>query len=529
MVAALSDNALWEHALGRIGREFSVRRRSDRLEIVEQGLDLRPVATTTTIAADVPAVPAGKPGRPELHGRSRAPLSLHGRGDGQRDRLGRDRRGDGPRRDARGLRRGGPAAAGRSRRRSTGSSGRSGESRPVRLQPDPQPERAGPRGGGRRPLPAPRGPAGRGVGLPRPDAAGRPLPGRGASARDDSGRVVAPNRVIAKVSRVEVASKFLAPPPAKFLRELVAAGEITPEQAEWAARDPDGRGLTAEADSGGHTDNQPAIVLLPTMLALRDRLQAQYGYDRPLAGRRGGRDLDPLVGGGGVRDGGGLRRDRLGQPGVRRVGHVRRRPADARPGAAGRHRDGPGGRHVRDGRQGPGAQARHHVRHAGRQALRALPRLRRPRRDPRRRAGRRWRRPSSAPRSRRSGTRPGPTSGSATRRRSSGPSATPSTRWRWCSAGISASRRTGPTRASRRGRSTTRSGAARRWRRSTTGSAGRSWSSPRTAGWSTVALNILYGAAVLTRARILRASRASPARRACRGCRPWSSARLRTD
>ena len=29
--------------------------------------------------------------------------------------------------------------------------------------------------------------------------------------------------------------------------------------------------LTAEADSGGHTDNRPAITLLPTMLALRDR------------------------------------------------------------------------------------------------------------------------------------------------------------------------------------------------------------------------------------------------------------------
>jgi PfaD family protein len=47
--------------------------------------------------------------------------------------------------------------------------------------------------------------------------------------------------------------------------------------------------VTAEADSGGHTDNQPAIVLLPTMLALRDRMQAQYGYDRPLrVGAAGG-------------------------------------------------------------------------------------------------------------------------------------------------------------------------------------------------------------------------------------------------
>lgn len=98
---------------------------------------------------------------------------------------------------------------------------------------------------------------------------------------DETGRVVAANRVMAKVSRVEVASKFLAPPPEKFLRALVAAGEVSAEQAEWAARVPMADDVTAEADSGGHTDNQPAVVLLPTMLALRDRLHAQYGYDRP--------------------------------------------------------------------------------------------------------------------------------------------------------------------------------------------------------------------------------------------------------
>ncbi|MFI5455293.1 MAG: PfaD family polyunsaturated fatty acid/polyketide biosynthesis protein [Isosphaerales bacterium] len=107
--------------------------------------------------------------------------------------------------------------------------------------------------------------------------------------RDASGRIVALNRIIAKVSRVEVASKFMAPPPARFLRELAGTGEITPEQAEWASRIPMAEDVTAEADSGGHTDNQPAIVLLPTMLALRDQMQAQYGYDRPVrVGAAGG-------------------------------------------------------------------------------------------------------------------------------------------------------------------------------------------------------------------------------------------------
>ena len=46
--------------------------------------------------------------------------------------------------------------------------------------------------------------------------------------------------------------------------------------------------LTAEADSAGHTDNRPALTLLPTMLALRDRLQEEFGYALPLRVGLGG-------------------------------------------------------------------------------------------------------------------------------------------------------------------------------------------------------------------------------------------------
>lgn len=100
--------------------------------------------------------------------------------------------------------------------------------------------------------------------------------------RGPDGRVIAPNRVIAKVSRVEVASRFFAPPPERFLRDLVTSGHITDEQSTLAARIPMAQDITAEADSGGHTDNRPAITLIPTMIALRDRMQKQYGYDVPL-------------------------------------------------------------------------------------------------------------------------------------------------------------------------------------------------------------------------------------------------------
>jgi len=101
-------------------------------------------------------------------------------------------------------------------------------------------------------------------------------------SRDGSGRVVAPNRIIAKVSRVEVAAKFLAPPPASMLRELIHSGEITPEQADLASQIPMAQDITAEADSGGHTDNRPAITLLPTFIALRDRFQAEHPYPVPV-------------------------------------------------------------------------------------------------------------------------------------------------------------------------------------------------------------------------------------------------------
>jgi trans-AT polyketide synthase, acyltransferase and oxidoreductase domains len=107
--------------------------------------------------------------------------------------------------------------------------------------------------------------------------------------QDQAGRIVTPHRVIAKVSRVEVASKFFTPPPAEMLRELLTAGEITQAQAELAGHIPMAQDVTAEADSAGHTDNRPAITLVPTLLALRNRFQEQYDYSQPLrVGAAGG-------------------------------------------------------------------------------------------------------------------------------------------------------------------------------------------------------------------------------------------------
>ncbi len=92
------------------------------------------------------------------------------------------------------------------------------------------------------------------------------------------GSIHTPNRIIAKVSREELAAKFFSPPPEKLLRELVSSGEITTEQAELAAHIPMAQYVTAEADSGGHTDNRPAIALFPTILSLAKRLEKEFAY-----------------------------------------------------------------------------------------------------------------------------------------------------------------------------------------------------------------------------------------------------------
>ena len=100
--------------------------------------------------------------------------------------------------------------------------------------------------------------------------------------RDAEGRVTAPNRIVAKVSRAEVAAQFLSPPPEELLNELVRSREITPEQAQMAAEIPVAQDVTAEADSAGHTDNRPLVTLLPTLLSLRNRLQKNYAFALPL-------------------------------------------------------------------------------------------------------------------------------------------------------------------------------------------------------------------------------------------------------
>ncbi|MGP3972004.1 ACP S-malonyltransferase [Streptomyces sp. 6N223] len=98
--------------------------------------------------------------------------------------------------------------------------------------------------------------------------------------RDAAGQAVARNRVIAKVSRPEVAAAFLGPAPARIVDRLLAEGRVTAQEAELSREVPMAEDLCFEADSGGHTDQGVAFSLMPAMLRLRDDMMARHGYHR---------------------------------------------------------------------------------------------------------------------------------------------------------------------------------------------------------------------------------------------------------
>ncbi|MCE5209124.1 MAG: PfaD family polyunsaturated fatty acid/polyketide biosynthesis protein [Chloroflexi bacterium] len=96
------------------------------------------------------------------------------------------------------------------------------------------------------------------------------------------GSIKIANRIIAKVSRKEVASKFLQPADPRIVSQLVEDGKLNQDQARLSQLVPMADDITVEADSGGHTDNRPLVSILPAMIALRDVLQAKYNFHQPV-------------------------------------------------------------------------------------------------------------------------------------------------------------------------------------------------------------------------------------------------------
>lgn len=121
-----------------------------------------------------------------------------------------------------------------------------------------------------------------------PDLVRYRLSGLSRDAQSPGGVAIA-NRIIAKLSRPEVAQAFLSPAPEAIVQALLAKDQITPEMADLARRVPMADDICVEADSGGHTDQGNAAVLIPAICRLRDAMQAEYRYgERPRVGSGGG-------------------------------------------------------------------------------------------------------------------------------------------------------------------------------------------------------------------------------------------------
>ncbi|WP_373397682.1 PfaD family polyunsaturated fatty acid/polyketide biosynthesis protein [Algoriphagus halophilus] len=98
-------------------------------------------------------------------------------------------------------------------------------------------------------------------------------------SRDNENNIVIGNKIIAKISRKEVATLFMNAPPETLVQKLLEKGKISAEQLEMSKMVPMADDITVEADSGGHTDNRPLVALLPIIIQLRDKLQRQNSFN----------------------------------------------------------------------------------------------------------------------------------------------------------------------------------------------------------------------------------------------------------
>jgi trans-AT polyketide synthase/acyltransferase/oxidoreductase domain-containing protein len=111
---------------------------------------------------------------------------------------------------------------------------------------------------------------------------------KGLQKRAD-GVIEATNKIIAKVSRPEVAAAFMSHPPEKLLHKLLAEHKITNAEADMARQVAVADDICVEADSGGHTDMGVAYTLMPAMVLLRDEKMKEFQYSRKInVGAAGG-------------------------------------------------------------------------------------------------------------------------------------------------------------------------------------------------------------------------------------------------
>jgi trans-AT polyketide synthase/acyltransferase/oxidoreductase domain-containing protein len=102
-------------------------------------------------------------------------------------------------------------------------------------------------------------------------------------------RIEAGNRIIAKISRPEVAAQFLSPAPERIVSRLQESGVINADLAELLRHVPMADAISVESDSGGHTDQGMPFTLIPAVLRLRNQMIERFPrFGRVHVGAGGG-------------------------------------------------------------------------------------------------------------------------------------------------------------------------------------------------------------------------------------------------
>jgi trans-AT polyketide synthase, acyltransferase and oxidoreductase domains len=111
---------------------------------------------------------------------------------------------------------------------------------------------------------------------------------KGITEKPD-GEIHVPHRILAKISRPEIATLFMQPAPERILKNLAASGHLTEREAHLGQYIPMAHEICVEADSGGHTDRGVAYALMPVILSLRAEMQTKFSYRKAIrVGAAGG-------------------------------------------------------------------------------------------------------------------------------------------------------------------------------------------------------------------------------------------------
>lgn len=96
------------------------------------------------------------------------------------------------------------------------------------------------------------------------------------------------NRIIAKVSRPDIAAQFLTPAPERLLEKMLKDGFLNEGEVELLRRTPMADAVTVESDSGGHTDQGMPFTLIPAILKVRQEAVERFPDFGPIFVGAGG-------------------------------------------------------------------------------------------------------------------------------------------------------------------------------------------------------------------------------------------------